>query len=170
MIKAWWFTNEGENFGDAICPFILNSLTEQEVKLTDEANSLASIGSILFYNFKTPKIIWGSGSISSFHISNVVKQHKVLAVRGPKSRKRLLDLGLECPEVYGDPSILFPLLIDFPIPEKKHEVSFLPHWIDYELLKEHKEIKENYNIIDIRGGVEEVLKQILESKIIISFI
>lgn len=168
MIRAWWFRNEGENFGDAVCPMILRQLTHGEVEYSDEKGSLASIGSILFYNFSTPKIIWGSGAISSFHNSPIVKQHDIRAVRGPLSRKRLNDIGIECPEVYGDPSILLPLFYDQSKYEKKHEISFLPHWVDYEHLKTNKYISDNFNIIDIRSGVENVMKEILESESIIS--
>lgn len=168
MVKAWWFKNEGENFGDAICPFILNKLTEQEVVHSDDPMALASIGSILFYNFGSPKTIWGSGAISEYHNSKVVREHDIRAVRGPHSRKRLLNIGLSCPEVYGDPSILLPLFVDNNSVSKEHEVSFLPHWVDLDILRSNKKISDKFNIIDIRSGVHKVMSEILKSKIIIS--
>tara|TARA_R110000772_G_scaffold101045_2_gene201501 strand:+ start:1011 stop:1799 length:789 start_codon:yes stop_codon:yes gene_type:complete len=168
VIKAWWFNNEGGNFGDAICPWILERMTGQEIKRSEESGSLASIGSILMYNYSNPKTIWGSGAISDYHFSPMVHKHEILAVRGPKSRDRLLEDGITCPEVYGDPSILLPYLVDDSPIEKKHEVSFLPHWIDLELLRKNKNISDNFNIIDIRSGVENVLTQIRQSEKIIS--
>lgn len=168
MIKAWWFKSEGENFGDAICPFILNKMTNQEIIHSNEAGSLASIGSILFYGFSSPKIIWGSGAISSYHNCSMAKSHDVRAVRGPKSRERLRKLGVNCPEIYGDPSILLPYLVDEKEIEKEYEISFLPHWVDLKKVRENKKISQNFNIIDIRSGVHNVLSEIRKSKIIIS--
>jgi hypothetical protein len=168
MIKAWWFTNEGENFGDAVCPYILNKMTDKQIVLSDEPGALVSIGSVLFYHFTSPKVIWGAGSISSFHNSNIVDKHEIKAVRGPNTRKRLLKMGIQCPEVYGDPSILLPYIVEEEEPDKIHELSFLPHWVDYEKLKSNKRISEKFNIIDIRSGVHKVIKEIRESKIIIS--
>jgi pyruvyltransferase len=112
MIKAWWFNSEGENFGDAICPWILERMTGQEIKRSEEDGSLASIGSILMYNYRAPKVIWGSGAISDYHFSPMIHRHQILAVRGPKSRDRLLEDGIDCPEIYGDPSLLIPYLVD----------------------------------------------------------
>ena len=167
MIKAWWFNNEGENFGDAICPWILEKMTKQKIVRSEDEGSLASIGSILMYGYSSPKVIWGSGAISDYHSSPMLSRHKILAVRGPKSRDRLLEEGLACPEVYGDPSLLLPYLVDGDV-EKEYEVSYLPHWVDLQLLRSNKTISENYNIIDIRSGIDNVLTEIRKSKRIIS--
>jgi pyruvyltransferase len=167
MIKAWWFNNEGENFGDAICPWILEKMTKQEIVRSEDEGSLASIGSILMYGYSSPKVIWGSGAISDYHSSPMLSRHKILAVRGPKSRDRLLEEGFACPEVYGDPSLLLPYLVDGDV-EKEYEVSYLPHWVDLQLLRSNKTISENYNIIDIRSGIDNVLTEIRKSKRVIS--
>jgi pyruvyltransferase len=168
MIKAWWFNSEGENFGDAICPWILERMTGQEIKRSEEDGSLASIGSILMYNYRAPKVIWGSGAISDYHFSPMIHRHQILAVRGPKSRDRLLEDGIDCPEIYGDPSLLIPYLVDEEVVEKEHEVSFLPHWVDLSLFRSNPTIAQNYNIIDIRSGIDNVLSEIRKSKRIIS--
>lgn len=168
MIKAWWFNSEGENFGDAICPWILEKMTGQKIERSDSSGSFASIGSILMYNYSSPKVIWGSGAISDYHYSPMVRKHEVLAVRGPKSRQRLLEEGISCPETYGDPSLLLPYLVDDVEVEKEYEVSYLPHWVDLDLLRANPKIANNYNIIDIRSGVHNVLSEIRKSKRVIS--
>ena len=50
-------------------------------------------------------IIWGAGVIDD-KANLPAKPLKVLAVRGPLSRKYLLKKGIECPEIYGDPAML----------------------------------------------------------------
>ena len=52
--------------------------------------------------------IWGSGCSGADR--GLTQPEKVLAVRGPKSRNYLLSKGIECPEVYGDPALLLPLV------------------------------------------------------------
>lgn len=168
MIKAWWFKSEGENFGDAICPWILERMTGQEVKRSEDEGSLASIGSILAYSYRSPKMIWGSGIISDYHWSPMIPKHEILAVRGPKSREKLTEKGIACPEIYGDPSLLIPYLVDEGSVEKEYEVSYLPHWVDLKAIRSNPKIANNYNIIDIRSGIDNVMTEIRKSKRIIS--
>src|SRR5690606_27871931 len=69
----------------------------------DKTNYVA-IGSIIHHSSKE-SIVWGSGIIDKQH---PIEKSDFRAVRGPQTRKFLLDLGYDCPEFYGDPAILLP--------------------------------------------------------------
>ena len=65
----------------------------------------------------------------------IYKPHSIISVRGPKTRNKLIQFGIECPKIYGDPLILFPC---FYIPDyskikkkkKKGVVGIIPHYKD----------------------------------------
>jgi pyruvyltransferase len=73
----------------------------------------------------------------------------VAAVRGPLTRARLQAVEVSCPEVYGDPALLFPQFYN-PQIEPTFELGIIPHYIDANLpfltnLSEREEV----SIIDI---------------------
>ncbi|NDV60290.1 polysaccharide pyruvyl transferase family protein [Bacteroides sp. 519] len=108
------------------------------------------IGSIISWMTTPNSIIWGSGVVyPEKKISS--KPLKVLAVRGPLTRKYLLDQDIPCPEVYGDPALLFPRFYK-PIVKKKFKVGLIPHMRDFRngLYKEISARIENISIIDVR--------------------
>ena len=171
MINAWWYTRNGNNFGDIIAPVILEKMTGEAIKFSEEQNSLCSIGSIAFHKFRNNMKFWGSGVIDESPPLSNVKKHTYYAVRGPNTRKRILDNGGVCPEVYGDPGSLLPFL--FPKQNLDitsfSEVGIIPHWIDLQQvrnynLEKNKEIK----IIDIRQNYIDVLKDICSCEILIT--
>ena len=96
----------------------------------------------------------GSGFISSNNKLNI-KPHKILSVRGPKTREKLLQMNIECPENYGDPLIIFPLVYN-----KKQTIQYtigiIPHYIDkiHINILVNKLKKKGYkvNIINILTG------------------
>jgi pyruvyltransferase len=78
--------------------------------------------------------IWGAGIIHEVK-SLRIKPRKVYAVRGPLTRKRLLELGVECPEVYGDPALLISRYYK-PNVKKKYSIGFVPHRSNLEKLQD----------------------------------
>ena len=90
---------------------------------------IAGIGSILTLFDMENSIVWGSGIISSSD-EVVGKPNRVLAVRGPLTRKRLIEQGIECPEVYGDPALLIPRYY-MPDTLKKYKLGVIPHYSDF---------------------------------------
>ena len=72
---------------------------------------LLTLGSI-FHHAKSGDIIWGTGFNPRWQNS---KQKDfwldIRAVRGPLTKEYVInELGLPCPEVYGDPALLLPIL------------------------------------------------------------
>ena len=89
---------------------------------------ISMMGSILPWSMNKNTIVWGSGCLDSRNKQwiTVEKPKKILAVRGPLTRKVLLDNGIECPEVYGDPALLFPRYYN-PFIEKKYQYGIILH-------------------------------------------
>ncbi len=61
------------------------------------------------------------------------------AVRGPLTRQFLMDMGIDCPKIYGDPALLLPKL--FPEFKKSEnptkEYIIIPHHSDEHLFINH---------------------------------
>ena len=125
------------NWGDDINYFFLQRLWHKAIVCYDYS-SLAHrfkrtnyliIGSSLTLLCNRQSIVWGAGVIDD---AKELPAHpkKVLAVRGPLSRKYLLDRGIECPAVYGDPALLVPKVYH-PSVTKKYKLGIIPHYSDY---------------------------------------
>lgn len=86
------------------------------------------IGSIISWLTNNNSIIWGSGVVyPEQSISGTPK--RVLAVRGPLTRNYLLRQGIDCPQIYGDPALLFPRYYK-PNLKKKYKLGIVPHFRD----------------------------------------
>ena len=119
------------NFGDELNFYMLKELTGKQIigyydiPHLHASTDLLFIGSIV-EEFTTPNsIIWGSGAISGEKPINH-KPAKVCAVRGKLTRKYLIDQGISCPEVYGDPALLLPAIYN-PRVSKKYKIGLIPH-------------------------------------------
>ncbi|MFD2291521.1 polysaccharide pyruvyl transferase family protein [Mariniflexile gromovii] len=122
------------------------------------------IGSILSAASEN-SIVWGSGILNK---NENVKRAKFCAVRGPETRKRLLELGCSVPEIYGDPALLLPLYLKNTV-DKKYELAVIPHFVDYDIV--NKILKEDNRIKVINlltNDIERTTKEILECKQVIS--
>ena len=114
-----------ENFGDYLGLVMMERLVGPVVSLSSgcpkppqsscaHARQLHTIGSIV-HCASSDDIIWGSGQRSAdiLHVLGRESQYAQLecfAVRGPRTRTGLQAKGCACPEVYGDPGLLFPFL------------------------------------------------------------
>lgn len=167
-IKAFWSKNNGiSNFGDELTPYLIRSLTDFEPKYTEPKRFSFSktyflVGSILM-GAKRNCVIWGSGIVNKSH---GVAPAKFVAVRGPETRKRLLELGYKVPEVYGDPGLLMPRIF-FPKVEKKYDLGIIPHYVDYEYV-EALPRDEGIKIINLQGDIETVITDILSCRATLS--
>ena len=151
-IKLFWF-NGTKNFGDLLNPVLLKELTGKKIKFIKpkyyhHTNFLA-VGSILDVASKD-SIVWGSGFINDEKKCYQTPK-KICAVRGPKTREVLLSQGIDCPEVYGDPGLLLPMIYN-PKKEKKYKLGIIPHYVDKNnLWLSQFESDENIKIIDIQN-------------------
>ena len=110
-----------KNFGDDLNYFIIKWLTGKHIlKYDKDINknkpNLMAIGSIIEWMAYPYSIIWGSGAMygGNHPFSHLKSEEKgsvqVKAVRGPLTRQYLISHGLFCPEIYGDPALLLPLM------------------------------------------------------------
>ena len=159
----------GTNFGDMITPYIYYKKTGKKAitkNIPRNKDFLIGSGSIIGTSNRN-SIIWGTGIM--FGTEKFPKPKKILSVRGPLTRKRCLDNGIDCPEIYGDIGLLLPKFYN-PKIKKKYKIGYVPHYIDYQLcIKINKDkINNNITIIDITNNIENVIEKILECEFIIS--
>ena len=144
-----WIKHRGKtiipnNFGDDInYPIVEYISGKRVVSYIDSYVSLfrtknyMCIGSIIDYMANKESVVWGSGCLWG----DVGKSHelpkKIFAVRGPLTRQFLIKKGLDCPDVYGDPAILLPLLYKPRNKKKLYKVGLIPHYIEYDSSSVH---------------------------------
>jgi pyruvyltransferase len=128
---------------------------------------LLAIGSVFYFACEND-VVWGSGINGkrlnkkdySFHHLDI------RAVRGPLTRQFLIDnFQIDCPEVYGDPGLLFPYF--FPEFKKKDfptlDYIIIPHYSEKNLFP-----KNAPHIVYSTDPWDEVIEKILDSKFVIS--
>jgi pyruvyltransferase len=166
-----------QNWGDLVSGEIVKKLSPNpnfnnemvfNVKTPHNNYPIISTGSVM--SFTNPNsIVWGTGCIDQGKIGQ--KPKKIFAVRGPNTRNELLKKGWSCPEVYGDPALLFPKIYN-PKIEKKYKLGFIPHYIEYETLKDLKILHHieslGVQIINICAGEYKFIDELLECEKIIS--
>jgi pyruvyltransferase len=167
-MKCWWWKGDGNNFGDIICPHIIHEITGEKVIYSTEKNTLISIGSVVSHSFNFRMKYWGSGAIDENTGNKFIHLNNYYAVRGPNTRRKIISSGGYCPEIYGDPALLLPIIF----PKKtiqiklKHGITVIPHWIDLDRVVDFE--CKNINLVDIRSNWWNVLQHIASSKIILT--
>lgn len=139
------------------------------------APKVAMIGSILPWAMDKDTIVWGSGCLDSRDEGwkHIEKPLKICAVRGPLTRDVLLRSGVECPEIYGDPVLLFPKYYN-PAVEKTDRIGIIPHVSSlshlHELLPESLFGNDKIEIINPKTFTtwHEFIDKILSCKIVFS--
>ena len=161
----WYICKAPKNMGDLISPYLFEKITGQKPKRVSPACGepfILSCGSILGCCNKNA-IVWGTGTMFR---KKVLSPLKVLAVRGPITRQTLLDSGVACPEVYGDPGLLLPRYYT-PTPSYHYRVGIIPHYSDHEYMAKTFNIP-NVLVIDINRDVEKVCDDIKACDVTIS--
>lgn len=156
-IPTFW--HRSINFGDQLTPYLVLKITSKNAIYTEQTQNITTVmvtGSILSTDVSN-SIIWGCGY--AWYDEAVNKPLEVRAVRGKLTREKLLANGYDCPEVYGDPSLLLPRYFS-PQKSGTHRLGIIPHIIDYEQAKEMYSNEDNIIIIDLRNPIEDVISEI----------
>lgn len=180
IILAYWYHSKKcrNNWGDALNPVLIGEISgKQPVNLRKYPFNIknipvyAVIGSILggVYLNKFGKnrlVVWGTGSISvNSRLKTVPRE--ICAVRGPLTREILINQGFDCPEIYGDPALLYPKFYS-PPKTKKYKLGIIPHYMDKNLVPEHLKDEPDVSIINIQGGINQVVDEICKCQRIAS--
>ncbi|MGA9141973.1 MAG: polysaccharide pyruvyl transferase family protein [Methanocella sp.] len=170
----WW---ESKNWGDALNPVLIQLLSGKRPIIINKYTLnirrrpvYAVIGSILDSipdrSIKNT-IIWGPGFIQkSGKLPGEPGQ--VCAVRGPLSRDNIIKQGIKCPDVFGDPALLYPRFYK-PDIHTRHLLGIIPHYKD----KENENVRRFKNlpevkIIDIENSINNVIDQVCSCRYIAS--
>jgi pyruvyltransferase len=158
------------NWGDAISPILIEFISGKKPILFDKytLNPMnrpvyTTTGSILDNDHVNRHIknvnIWRIGFISKKERLRK-KPKSIASVRGPLTREILLNQDIECPEVYGDPALLFPLFYK-PEKEKRFKLGIVPHYVDKNNnIIDQFEDDSDVLIIDIEAPIQAVVDQI----------
>lgn len=167
----WWEPRDGvPNVGDYLSYIIVKRVLELEDLSLIEKKSpgkLMAIGSVLHFA-KNGDSVWGTGINKKLPDEvNKFSSLDVRAVRGPKTRDYLIQRGIECPEVYGDPGILtssfYPESL-FMVSDEKKDFIVIPHMNDnIELYKNYKDF-----LCSPRQYPMAFIKQLLNAKLVVS--
>jgi len=183
---------QGQNFGDALSPMLIEELSGTAVQykswdpspinrikrvistvmrfrfselnniLWPSEHSIIAVGSVIRWG--NPKSqIWGSGFMNE---DDPFGGGTVHAVRGRLTAQKLQEAGQQRCEVFGDPALLLPLWIPAGT-KKKHKLGIIPHWKEVELFKN---ITDNqFNIIDLRSSeIHRIIGEICDCSHILS--
>lgn len=161
--NVFWSWYEPKNFGDWVNPYLFERITGAEAihcsgrHLLPGATAVYGCGSVLRHILRPDvAIVWGSGIID--RQDRFERPLRTLAVRGPFSRARMLELGYDCPEVYGDPALLLPDVYS-PRRGDMAPVGVIPHYTELAALRAQP-LPKGWRLIDVTRPLEAVVDDI----------
>jgi pyruvyltransferase len=168
--NLYWSVFYTPNFGDWVGPYLYVKLTghEPSFRVPDSLSRetvYVTAGSVLEL-VRENCIVWGSG-IKAASVT-FPKPWRIHAVRGPHSRQRVLELGYECPEVFGDPAILLPRVYRPRGNVPPATVGIIPHFRDYDDVVSWYAADPDVRVIDVRHSLERVVDEIAACSVTVS--
>ncbi len=166
-MKIMYFRGKYPNFGDELNIWMWEKLLPDFFD-DDENELFIGIGSTIGNHYKksAKKIVFGTGFVATYNEKPDVHtpEWDIYFVRGPRTAKSLdisPDLAL------GDAAILLRTIVDYKN-RKPEVISFIPHWESLERGNWEGVCKiAGINLIDPRRPVEEVINELLRSKLVI---
>lgn len=163
-----FYLSAAKNFGDAVNKTFWESISQKSIFADQNTSHYLTTGSIMCLA-KNNSTVFGSGFISEGGDlgggnwnSNQNTLHetpqKIISVRGPRSRQKLLDFKIDCPENYGDPLLLMPCVYNKNARINEDIVGVIPHFVDQssqsfkDLLLSIKQNGMKYKLINIKCG------------------
>lgn len=161
----YWRPKYGDNVGDYLSKVVFDWCLEY-FHLSNapsfKTKRMSAIGSVLSFIGGGKTTVWGTGILDSTAISAILNPAKkvlldIRAVRGPLTRNVLISGGVNCPEVYGDPAILMPMIY----PAKRQiipgKVLIIPHESRFlKYASKYPNVLNTYTQ-DYKGFINEIL-------------
>lgn len=165
------YHNTELNWGDSVNPRILQSVTGRTPRHIDpvtefDAVHLLGIGSIL-HRANARSIPWGSGFMFADGAFRQRPLH-ILAVRGPLSRQRCLDQGVDCPDVLGDAALLAPDFLPRQETAPAYKYGLVPHFKDADHPLVVSARRAGWKIISPKMGDAEFIRELTDCEHIAS--
>ncbi len=172
-LNVCWWGNNG-NWGDQLNKVLCSKISGKNINrinLTTTNNIFRyyCVGSILQTPCSPNFEVWGSGFSSKERSKLKFKPNKIHAVRGPLTRELLLLQDIDCPEIYGDPALLYPFFYK-PNVTKKYKYGIIPHYVDADNIWVNKyKHNKNVKIINILNhNTDKFVDDINECEILLS--
>jgi pyruvyltransferase len=172
---VWWGGENGDknnwNWGDQLNPWLFSKIKGVSIEKINRIPLSSEelipryymIGSILNYIYSPDIEVWGSGL--GFHkVPLKFFPKKIHAVRGPLTRRALINFGCDCPDVYGDPALLLPRYYTSRV-KKEYKYGIIQHFSHKEDTPWVSKYRNDptVNIIDVKnpsiiGFIDEINK------------
>lgn len=156
------------NVGDELNEVVIDWMLKKHGNLSRDMmvkkkKFFLGIGSGVLHSYQDATF-WGSGVERDYPWYRLILHSRLCrkldfrAVRGPLTHDFVLKLGHKCPEIYGDPAILMPLIYN-PDVQKEYEYGIIPQFVT------EAEIREQYpddyiigmNTNDYKRVISEIL-------------
>ena len=143
-LHYWKIDAEKDNVGDYLSLIVVDWLKNERgitshTSRNGKTGHLLAIGSILDISYQNATV-WGSGlQEDKRYWWRLLRKLDIRCVRGPETRRILLENGYDCPDVYGDPAVLLPLLYHPENQEKEY---------DYRVIQHHSMLNPDANGLD----------------------
>ena len=162
------FDQPARNFGDRLAPLVVSLMLERAglPRGIRPSRRLLTVGSIM-HLAQPGDVVWGSGRNGRIDDDeHMLDALDIRAVRGPRTREWLLDCGVSCPEVFGDPALLLPLLRPDLVElsrTRRHRVTFVSHIDDGPIT-----VPRGVRVLSPRADVETILRTLVRSELVIA--
>lgn len=156
--------NLGDSLGEVIVKYMLGRRGIDVDSPVKKTRFLNTVGSNILGSYQDCTI-WGSGLLSQLPTERTWSLNKIIgrkldirAVRGPLTREALLSHGYKCPEVYGDPAILMPMIYSPQIEIKRDYVVILQFAHEVIFRKNHPDLyMVSMNTDDYKSVIDEIV-------------
>ena len=165
--------NLGDELGKVVIDWMLGNYKQGGVSRNTwvkKKKFFLSIGSGVLSSYQDATF-WGTGVQREYPAMRLLFHRRLFrkldfrAVRGPLSRDYVIKLGHKCPEIYGDPAILMPLIFQ-PSVVKNHEYAIIPQFATE--IKVRREYPAEYIISMNTNDYKDVITQIVSCKKVVT--